>query len=904
MTIVIADGNGFVALGKQGENNATEVRFPVAEDWAALFGEGVFQLLILRPTEATPYAVPVTVDGANVCWAVSGTDVSIPGIGGCELRYTVGETLAKSETYVTLTEKAIGGTDGPYPTPWEEWVDHVMQAAAEAEAAQVAAELAETHAEAAQDAAEIAQGKAETAQEKAEDAQEGAETAQGHAEAAQGRAEIAQRAAETAQGKAEEAEADAIVAKNAAQTAQRKSEDAQTAAESAQTAAETAQGKAETAQGKAEDAQTAAETAQGLSEAARDAAQIAKTAAETAQSKAETAQEKAEAAQTAAETAQGKAEDAQTASETAQTAAETAQGLAEAAQTAAETAQGKAEDAQTASEAAQTAAETAQGLAEAAQIAAETAAATFSTDTTLTVSGKAADAKATGTIISNVENGVNSAFVPITGFNPTITKGSYFKSTDGATASSNSYCRTTYLNPVVNNTSGRKIAFRLTGSTYEFSIAFYDGTGTTSGTGYILSSGYMQNYIYIPSVAVLFGISFRRVDRETITDSDVTAIKEALSPFAYTDISLSTSGAAADAKATGDKISNARKNALDAYPLAGVSGKIAEISDGAEDVPAKNIEIAINPMQAGTGYPSSENIRPLNGYSAISLEISGKNIASITSVPTSTGNHAPIPVVMQSGIEYRVRYQRAGTGSYSTIYFYHGSSLIGTLSSSESQYRAITLDAAADRVVFNSGSSSRRYYDIFITVGSNTGFQEYSGAIYTIQLPEEAGTVYSGYVSIDTYGNAILYARPYYAAYNGETLVGPWISDRDVYSQGATPTTGAQVIDLGGEYTEYSFTSPELRTVLGYGYIAADTGNVNITYRADPTLYIARINNPTDGDMVADANIADGTYFIIGNTLYLATTAIAQGETITPGTNCTKTDIVEALNALKAAINA
>lgn len=54
---------------------------------------------------------------------------------------------------------------------------------------------------------------------------------------------------------------------------------------------------------------------------------------------------------------------------------------------------------------------------------------------------------------------------------------------------------------------------------------------------------------------------------------------------------------------------------------------------------------------------------------------------------------------------------------------------------------------------------------------------------------------------------------------------------------------------------------------------------------------------------VAVANITNGEYFISGNSLYVATAAITQGETITPGTNCTKTDIVEVLNALRVAIN-
>ena len=52
--------------------------------------------------------------------------------------------------------------------------------------------------------------------------------------------------------------------------------------------------------------------------------------------------------------------------------------------------------------------------------------------------------------------------------------------------------------------------------------------------------------------------------------------------------------------------------------------------------------------------------------------------------------------------------------------------------------------------------------------------------------------------------------------------------------------------------------------------------------------------------MVANSSIANGAYFQIANTLYKATTAIATGETIAPGTNCVTTSIVEALNLLNA----
>lgn len=91
---------------------------------------------------------------------------------------------------------------------------------------------------------------------------------------------------------------------------------------------------------------------------------------------------------------------------------------------------------------------------------------------------------------------------------------------------------------------------------------------------------------------------------------------------------------------------------------------------------------------------------------------------------------------------------------------------------------------------------------------------------------------------------------------------------------------------------------PEIATLYGDNCIWSDAGDVDVEYRADTKLYIQKLTGSTESDMIADANIPTNTYFMIGNTLYLSTAAIAQGETIVPGTNCTQTNLAAALNAL------
>ena len=135
----------------------------------------------------------------------------------------------------------------------------------------------------------------------------------------------------------------------------------------------------------------------------------------------------------------------------------------------------------------------------------------------------------------------------------------------------------------------------------------------------------------------------------------------------------------------------------------------------------------------------------------------------------------------------------------------------------------------------------------------------------------------------DATGNRIYIKDPNYT--DVEAFVND-MSEQTICFELATPIT-------------YQLTAQEMYSFLGYNNIFCDTGDTTVVYRADPTLYIRRLTG-ADDDMVADHNITSGSYFVVNNNLYLATSAIASGEAIVEGTNCTKTDLAEALNALNA----
>ena len=92
--------------------------------------------------------------------------------------------------------------------------------------------------------------------------------------------------------------------------------------------------------------------------------------------------------------------------------------------------------------------------------------------------------------------------------------------------------------------------------------------------------------------------------------------------------------------------------------------------------------------------------------------------------------------------------------------------------------------------------------------------------VYTIDLD---GTRYGGTLDVV---NGIVTPAPYYASYNGETLTGEWISDRDKYEVGATPTLGAQVVNIGASGTPISILPTAVKSLRSVNNVYANTGDI------------------------------------------------------------------------------
>ena len=425
-----------IPLGRQGENLARQILFDVS-GWESEYGPGSVELIAQRPGEAQPYPVAVHRNGTIVTWDVSSTDTEMPGDSGkCELRYYVGEVLAKSKPWQTWVETAMDTpSETAPPEPEQGWVDQIIAVGA---AAKASADAAKADADrAAALAAEVAEKAAQTAKNASDAAKamKAAQTAQRLAEEAQRAAKAARTAAAAAQAAAETAATDAAGAKKDAETAQKAAQDAAAAAantlesiqtlyqemqtwaqgviqdvndagsvavRSVQTAGDTQvqrvidEGTTQTANAKAQadDAKLYADEAK---QSATDA-HTAKTAAETAMDAAVTAQSKADAAQKGAEDAKSEAEASEEASAsnaaTAMLSAQNAKDSEDAAKASEDNAAQSATDAQ----AAMTAAQAAQSGAEAAQSAAaqsaQEAAGSASTASTSETNAKASEESA------------------------------------------------------------------------------------------------------------------------------------------------------------------------------------------------------------------------------------------------------------------------------------------------------------------------------------------------------------------------------------------------------------------------------------------------------------------------------------------------------------------------------
>lgn len=76
---------------------------------------------------------------------------------------------------------------------------------------------------------------------------------------------------------------------------------------------------------------------------------------------------------------------------------------------------------------------------------------------------------------------------------------------------------------------------------------------------------------------------------------------------------------------------------LTAFPTEETSGSLLTLTDGADGIPVKKLTLSLSPHQEGSGDPSPDNVRPISGYTDVTVTRAGKNLAYMPSVTLTMG---------------------------------------------------------------------------------------------------------------------------------------------------------------------------------------------------------------------------------------------------------------------------
>lgn len=275
-------------------------------------------------------------------------------------------------------------------------------------------------------------------------------------------------------------------------------------------------------------------------------------------------------------------------------------------------------------------------------------------------------------------------------------------------------------------------------------------------------------------------------------------------------------------------------------------GEVVTI-DASSDTAVKALTVDIVPVQSGSGTPSPDNVRPISGHDEVGVSVVGKNLLDVDNVEIGTawnGNsnsaRARLLVPVKPNKEYTI--SMSGTSTLDGVYY-----SLWADSSTPVSVSALalpkTFTTGSDKNIlclqFNKTAIAKADVEALklqLELGSTaTTYEPYNGQSYTTQLGQ---TVYGGTLDIVS---GTFKPAPYYASYNGEALEGEWISDRDKYVAGTTPTTGAQVVNIGKVGTATQLTGQSVALLEGENNIFADSGNVTVEYGHNPTI----LTNPT-----------------------------------------------------------
>lgn len=195
------------------------------------------------------------------------------------------------------------------------------------------------------------------------------------------------------------------------------------------------------------------------------------------------------------------------------------------------------------------------------------------------------------------------------------------------------------------------------------------------------------------------------------------------------------------------------ENALEQMIEETASGAIASFTDGADNIPVKSLTVEVNPVQSGTGDPSPSNVRPICGWSACKVTRTGANIWEeeweVGSYNTSTGAKTTVTdrircknkIAVRPNVTYCIR-ASAGGGSV-LFYGIDGTTFLSSQTVSWLGGTTFTTPSNCYFVTFMSYANYGTTYNNDISINypsTDTSYHAYTGTTATIPL----GSTYYG----------------------------------------------------------------------------------------------------------------------------------------------------------------
>lgn len=380
----------------------------------------------------------------------------------------------------------------------------------------------------------------------------------------------------------------------------------------------------------------------------------------------------------------------------------------------------------------------------------------------------------------------------------------------------------------------------------------------------------------------------------TKTETDALLDEKADTTDVTSALALKADASAVYTKQESDTLLNAKANSTDVTtalalkadkPEISITGSSLHFEDGADNIPLKSFLVNFEPKQSGSGTPSSSNIRPISGWDSVTINHSGTDTSNpdtnkiyfnvepeieittkITQWPpeiTWENDHFIVNGQLTYNSPNRVMKITLPKGTYKFTTGLQSSVTGLTMAFGQTKtdtddpdYGNITITPSGLYTSYELNSeleilvtSESCRFEFILTV-LDYYHTTFNNVIITPQFIPTNALIYAG--NVDVLNGVLTQTMGYISSYNGESLPGRWVSDRDVYTQGGTPTTGAQVAyELANPIIYDTLTPVEIKTLLGVNNFWSDANSMSMTYVADIGLYISSlVANKADASSV------------------------------------------------------